>query len=676
MDPSDFNHADGFSPGNEIILHIPEVVTQAAFDRTGFVPVTDERRYADANQPAVVINTETGQRHPIFAELDALPAKFGGGPGDVHLIIRPLRNFDEGGHYVVALRDVKDAAGQVVPPPMPFRVYRDRLITSDPAIENRRPKMEEVISELQSDGIPRANLYMAWDFTVASENSIAGRALTLRNAALAELGDTTPGDAVVDGDSPTFDITGTTDFVPCGGDGCQAGESDTILRQVEGVLTDVPCYLTSADCAPGGRLNIPAGSDTPSTTPNGVAKDEGADGVKFRCTIPRSTIEGGTLNPAESGLYGHGLLGAYTQVNGQGRLSNLNNTIWCATNWAGFSSDDLPVVVSSLSDLTNFSKLTDRMLQGFVNFTYLGRALLKADETGGFNDDAAFQIDPDGGGGSEPTGSVIDTSNLYFEGISQGAIMGGALTALSTDFTQSVLNVPGMNYSTLLSRSTDSAEYLEIPAIGLYAKYPNQAERQLIFSLMQLIWDRGEANGYAHHMTDDPLPGTPPHNVLLQVAVGDFQVSNLTAEIEARTIGASLHTPAVDPGRHWDVNPFVGLPAIGSYPFAGPAALVYYDGGPWPGWQNDAPANTPEGMECSNSDPVANPCEGTALAPITNTPPLTDGSFGQDSHSYPRRAADGLQHVVDWLQPSGFIGQCVDPGPVARPCYANGYAGP
>jgi hypothetical protein len=45
---------------------------------------------------------------------------------------------------------------------------------------------------------------------------------------------------------------------------------------------------------------------------------------------------------------------------------------------------------------------------------------------------------------------------LYWEGISQGAIMGGALTALEPDLTHSVLNVTGMNYSTLLRRSSGS----------------------------------------------------------------------------------------------------------------------------------------------------------------------------------------------------------------------------
>jgi hypothetical protein len=32
---------------------------------------------------------------------------------------------------------------------------------------------------------------------------------------------------------------------------------------------------------------------------------------------------------------------------------------------------------------------------------------------------------------------------------------------------------------------------------------------ELWLSQIQLLWDRGEANGYAHHMTSDPLPNTP-----------------------------------------------------------------------------------------------------------------------------------------------------------------------
>jgi hypothetical protein len=57
-------------------------------------------------------------------------------------------------------------------------------------------------------------------------------------------------------------------------------------------------------------------------------------------------------------------------------------------------------------------------------------------------------------------------------------------------------------------------------------------------------------------------------------------------------------------------------------------------------------------------------------------PPNPVSVYGCDPHSYPRRSLDGVTHDVTWLQPNGFIDQCVDPGPVARPCYSNGYTGP
>jgi hypothetical protein len=660
-DPTDFNRADGFSPGNLITVKIPQVETQAAFNNTGFVPVNDLHRYTDADQPAVVIDADTGERQPIFAELDPNPNHYTpGNTQDVNLIIRPTRNFTEGHRYIVALRNLRDAQDNPVDAPPGFRVYRDQVITQDPAIENRRPHMEDLISTLNGAGVQRSSLYLAWDFTVASEHSLAGRALAIRDDALEQLGDTTPGDGLVDGDAPSFDITSVEND--------PASLPANTLRQIDGVLTDVPCYLSNHDCHPGGTFNYAGGSNDPTATPTGIADDPdtGTTGVRFRCLIPNSAVSGTDVNPTQSGIFGHGLLGDYTQVPDMIKFANseanISNTAWCATNWAGFSEDDIGVVISTLGDLSNFPKLADRMQQGFVNMIYLGRAMLNA---GGFDTDAAFQLDPDGGGGNDPVPVLDPAQGLYWEGISQGAIMGGALTALEPDLTQSVLNVTGMNYSTLLRRSSDSGQYLETPGIGLYAKYPNQLERPLILSLMQLLWDRGEGNGYAQHMTDDPLPGTPAHHVLLQLAYGDHQVSNLAAETEARTIGAQVETPALDSGRHWETNPFLGIPAIGSYPYSGSAAMVYYDGGPL-GFDGD--------QDCTDEND--DPQHGTARAPIVELPPNPVSVYGCDPHSYPRRSLDGVTHDATWLQPNGFIDQCVDPGPVARPCYSNGYTGP
>jgi hypothetical protein len=655
IDTTDINRADGFSPGNPIIVKVPQVQTQQAFDNTGFVPINDLRKYDDDNQPAVVINTDTGDRQPIWVEVDHNPLEpdASGNVENSNIIIRPARNFDEGGHYIVALRNLRDAQDNPVEPPVPFRVYRDRLTTNQAAVEDRRPHMEEIFSELQDAGVARSNLYMAWDFTVASERSLSSRALTIRDDALDRLGDTTPGDGIVQGDAPGFTVNTTT-----------PNPNANTLRRVDGVLEDVPCYLDQNGCPTGSKFSFDSNGEL--TWDPAFTVD-----VPFRCTIPNSVDGGTSVDPAKPGTYGHGLLGAHTQVNGQERLANEDNSMWCAVDWAGFSTEDLPTVIQSLSDMSNFSKLTDRMQQGFVNFLYLGRALLHPD---GFSTDAAFQYDA--GSGLEP---VIDTSELYFEGISQGGIMGGALTALSPDFTRSVLNVTGMNYSTLLRRSVDSDEYFKIPGLGLYANYPNELERPLLLSLMQLLWDRGEANGYAHHLTDDPLPNTPEHQVLLQLAVGDHQVSNVTAEVEARTAGIPVHQPALDPGRHWESNPFMQLPAIpfGDGPTFNPwegSALVYYDGGPVE-WFNDGTSFPGAALECDNGNPAVNPCQGSGVMPIEEVPPRPENGFGEDPHSYPRRAFDGLQHVKDFLKPDPGILPC-NTGGIARPCYANGWRGP
>ena len=132
-----------------------------------------------------------------------------------------------------------------------------------------------------------------------------------------------------------------------------------------------------------------------------------------------------------------------------------------------------------------------------------------------------------------------------------------------------------MGYSTLLTRSIDFDTYSTI----LYPAYPNELSRPLILSLIQMLWDRSEPNGYAHRMTANPLPNTPAHKVLMNVALGDHQVTNYQADVEARTIGAEIHSPVVYDGRWPNFDVAWNIPRIASYPFSG-SAIVYWDGGP------------------------------------------------------------------------------------------------
>jgi hypothetical protein len=101
--------------------------------------------------------------------------------------------------------------------------------------------------------------------------------------------------------------------------------------------------------------------------------------------------------------------------------------------------------------------------------------------------------------------ALFTTNEVYYDGNSQGGIMGGAVVAVSRDVNRGVLGVPGMNYSTLLRRSVD----FDIYSIPLNLAYHDDLDRSLVFSLMEMLWERAENNGYAHHRGTARSTNTP-----------------------------------------------------------------------------------------------------------------------------------------------------------------------
>jgi hypothetical protein len=335
--------------------------------------------------------------------------------------------------------------------------------------------------------------------------------------------------------------------------------------------------------------------------------------ANFVCIIPKAALAsaGATAVPGRASIYGHGLLGNALEVEAGNvqSMANEHNFVFCCTRWMGMASDDVPTAVAILNDLSLFPDFPDRQHQGMLNQLMMARLMI---DPMGLVSDPAFQ--------DSFSNPVIDTSDVFFDGNSQGGIFGGTVMAVSKDITRGVLGVPGINYSNLLTRSSDFATYAAI----LYPSYPNELQRPLLLALIQMLWDRTDPNGYAHHITNNLLPGTPQHFVLLHEAFGDHQVSNLGTEIEARTIGASVHSPTWNAGRSYEVTPFYGIPVIASYPFSGSAVI------PW-----DSGADQP---------------------PSTNTPPLT----GYDPHADPRKSSVARQQKSDFLQTGGNV---TDPCP-------------
>ena len=687
IDPTELNRSDGFSPGNLVTVKIPQVETPAAFNNSGIVPATDMGKYDDPGQAVMVIDAETGVPQPIWAELDANPTTkpvqnfvpgeeptdiLGGHPnddptntGDVNLLIRAAKNYTPGHRYVVVIRNLKDASNAAVDAPAPFKSCRDGETISDPALLYRCNQLnDKVFPVLASNGISKDNLYMAWDFTVASQENTTGRAVEIRDDAFSRLGDTNLANRTIEGSSPDIDVIAYCDLADtataqCGGGSTQAPVPNATYEQrtVRGFIRNVPCYLDANGCGSGSKFAYDSSGKLTWNTGYTMS-------VPFLCFIPRSVVDSGTVDPGGTGIYGHGLLGALGQVRSGGsarEIANVQNSSWCGGNWDGFSEGDFGTVAASLKDLSNFSKLTDRMQQGFVNFMMIQRALV---HPSGFAVEPAFQMDSNVAVPITP-GSAIDTSQGaatrgFYQGHSQGGIMGGAYVALAPDIDRGVLGVPGINYSTLLTRSVDFDEYAHgaipqyVPGVGLYDNYPDKSELPLILSIMQILWDRGEGNGYVQTMNpaNSPLPNTNAHTVLLSVATGDHQVANIAAEVEARTIGAKVYSPMLQSSRMWPGQGF-GIPTF-TAPLTSGNAMVYYDGGPT-GWTGPA---------VGYRDP------GSAPAPVENVPPRPQWNFGGDPHAYPRHSVEGQAHEVSFLN-GGVVGPCAG----ATYCYSNGWDG-
>jgi hypothetical protein len=580
INPADWNRLDGFSPGAEILVQAPGI----DLAKTGVATISDIGASLSRSAPVVLYDLTSKQRVPYWAELDTW------NPDDPlrALVIRPARNFGEGHRIVVALRGLKNAASVPLAAPASFATLRDNLPTTDPALLARKASMQQVLADLTTAGIGRGtSLFLAWEFTVASQQGLSGAMLHMRDDAYTQ----------VKNAAPVVHVTHVDENV-----------SADWLRRVQGTF-DVPNYLTQFG-QPGTRLNL--GSD-------GMPVRRGTFGAEFRCLIPRSVIDSsGRVHPARGVVYGHGLLGSTSEIEGFGQFANQYDMVICATPWIGMATEDLGNVFKVLQDLSSFGSIPDRLQQGFLHFQFLARAIK---DKNGFGAQPAFRL-------GSPARSVFAANQVFFNGNSQGGIFGGAVTAISKEWTRAVLGVPAMNYSTLLPRSVDFDEFQTI----MNASYPNKQWHTLSVALIQMLWDHADPDGYAQHMTDHPYKDTPRHQVFMIEAFGDHQVANIGTETEARTIGAVLRTPALAPGRSPIVQQFWDLKPLPHSPYKGSVLEVWDFGTPAP--------------------------------PLLSLPPESP-QYGNDPHGAARNVAIVRDQVSRFLRKGGsFVDECG-----ADPCH-------
>jgi hypothetical protein len=370
---------------------------------------------------------------------------------------------------------------------------------------------------------------------------------------------------------------------------------------------------------------------------NGDPIASGTYTADFTCSLPEEGIENGESVPV---VYGHGLLGgsdeaASSQVQ---HTAAENNSVYCGTDGIGLAEEDVEFDIQVLGNISLFPSVADRLQQGMLNTLYLGRLMIHLD---GLGNSPEFQTT----GGA----NMINTDEAYYDGNSQGAIMGGAVTAIAQDWTKASLGVGGMNYSTLLDRSVDFDQFAGI----LRGAYPNSLDQQLAFGLLQMLWDRGETSGYVQHLTDRAYDRTPAHEVILTVAFGDHQVAPITAQNIARTLRIPIYEPTLAEGVVPDgVEAFWNLQGIAKFPLSGSALYFWNSGTLPPPVGNITPTMGAEWIaECSGAN-----------AANVDTPPCAD------PHEDPRRQPEVIAQKLSFFQPEGVINDvCKEEPCVSKP---------
>ena len=172
---------------------------------------------------------------------------------------------------------------------------------------------------------------------------------------------------------------------------------------------------------------------------------------------------------------------------------------------------------------------------------------------------------------------LVDPAQVYYYGLSQGAILGTPFMAWEPTVTKAVLGVGAANYSMLLDRSADWPTYRAI----LNGSYADPLDDTMMISLMQMRWDKTEGSGIVNTVLAGTPQNVPPKQILMEIALSDEQVPNIGSYWQARSMNIPVLGPT--PTTPWGLS-------VQQSPLASGSALVIMDGGAPPAPTTNIPA--------------------------------------------------------------------------------------
>jgi len=481
IDPVDWLHRDGFAralPASTLVLGL-------SLETSKLPRHWDIGESLISESPSILLDADTGEVLPHWTELDNSTPE---GPlNERILMLWPIVPLPYGHRFIVGLRNLKREDGSDIEASEAFAQLRDNIPSGDYDIESRRENYENnIFPLLQEAGFERKELFIAWDFTVSSEQNTRNPLRHMVKDALTR----------VPSNGPNYRILSVRDDV-----------SEVTARFIYGSYR-VASYLENDK--PGSKLVF--GDD-------GLPVFQREVWVPFSLTIPRS-LATGEKEPQGIIQFGHGLFQNHLVVLTP-ELQNAadhGGAILYATNMKGMSAEDVPAITAMLStDLSDASIIPNGCMQGVVNYLVLTKLML-----GEIGNDERVMFN---------NKSMINTEKRGYIGYSQGGIYGPTVISLSEDINYGVFGVPGTPFVLLLPRANPFNPYWQI----ICSRYSNPIDRITLLSYIQIIWDHVDSVGYVDLLAENS-------NKMTQFvwAKGDAQVTYLGHNLLARGAKAKL----------------------------------------------------------------------------------------------------------------------------------------
>jgi len=486
--PGPINRWDGFSPTGFLLASFPNGVGGA-----NLPPFSDPDQSLAPDSPIILLDMDTGERAPFFAEVDQNVPD----PAKADLVIRPLARLHTGAHYAVAIRNtVVDPNGDALPVPAAFKAMVDGKSFDHPRFAALAKREQDVFAALATAGVDKSELVLAWDYTTASDAFLTNDLSTMVSAALPAIG--TAG--------ANLSFTGTAQ-----------PPLTNIYASYLGTFKS-PNFLTDGEANDSILVRDAAGN--PMMT--------GMRDANFAALVPACVTTQPLPRPTV--IFGHGLFGS-----AEGYLSNAFVQMlaeqFCmviiAGDFIGLTDRQIPLAPLAVNDMNLASGITEKLAQSVVDFISLENVA-----RGPMAQSPQFMVNGQ---------SVIDPQHTYYIGGSLGGIMGNVIMAYDPNLVRGVLAVPGGDWSLLFERS-----YAWNELIGAaQGAYPELSYYQPNIALLGMAFEPYDPITTAAHVLSDTRSGVPPKSILMWYSMGDCLVTNISTEVVARTMGIQILGPSV-----------------------------------------------------------------------------------------------------------------------------------